>query len=188
MQEVFEAELEERQKKNKKINHNKKTFADPKKRLMTYGEYKLLYANKPDKIKLWCLRLADELLEWVKQKRLEEDPLCSYTIEEFYLLRDIPQQRWNEWIKDCKELSDAVDNARLYLGITREMRGLRDKDNVNMIKPVQWHYSPVWDNTEIRQAKLKNDLIENTGTKYILVEKDPESELVTQKLKLKDAS
>ncbi len=124
----------------------------------------------------------------VKAKRADKRKFIVLT--DFLIEHGLRQRTWYNWLKQNPEFKEDYEEGRAILN-AHSLCGLAEGDfDYRVVLPTQHLDNPEWkegeDRIDDRQAKSKSNLQEHVGVKYVLVERDPESDIVTEKLKVKN--
>jgi hypothetical protein len=108
---------------------------------------------------------------------------------DFLYENNILYDSWDDWQDKDEKFKSLVLFGNEILGAYREA-GVAEKDFDSYILRWQRYYSRIAKITEkqISEERKLNDTQSASGIHYVLVEKEPESEIVTQKLNHKNES
>lgn len=113
-----------------------------------------------------------------KQALLEElgEELIDYcvntefclSVQKFRILKKIPYASWRRYLLTFPTFKEKVEEAKMILGEKRfEMMAKREVDRV-VVSHTQWHYQPLWKNSEERASKLKSEYEDSTNLKQLV--------------------
>ncbi len=112
--------------------------------------------------------LAEEMINWAEKNKAE----TAY--KAFLVEKKIPAGAFKEWInhKNGKKLKFALSVVKLMIGVTREKGINQGQLNFNAIKLTQYLYDEDFDNSQIREAKIKAEYHdkEKAETKIIIMD------------------
>ena len=115
-------------------------------------------------------RISQELVKWA-----EDDDIGALKVSSFYLKKGIPWETWNQWKKKYTEINHATKYATMVIGNRREIGGLTKKFESSIVSHTMPMYDPEWKQLAEWRASLKDDKAEEGGTKYIIVDKAPDT-------------
>ncbi len=110
--------------------------------------------------------IAELLLEWLDK----EDAI---TASSFHLNKNIPTNRWDEWMDRCPKLQEAWDTAVERIGERRERRGLEGKYNASLVSNTMPLYSKKYRAWKLQERKANEAGAQNTV--FVLREKMPDT-------------
>lgn len=171
-------------KELKKTNSSKNKLSDkhnveePKKKMTWCEEYRCMATgNMKLASNLMVEKLGKELKEWA---RTNEDAI---RICEFFAEKGINLFTYQNWVKKDEEFRDNYYHAMRYIGRRREKLGIYRKYNCNegMIRTTMHHFMDEFKNDIEWHASLRNKEDDKGGTKYIVIESVPATNVVKEK-------
>jgi hypothetical protein len=144
----------------------------------SYREALKLFTHREMPVPLEFIdRVADEFERWV-----EEDP-NAFKVSQFRFKHKISSCVWNRWLKVSERLREANEFVLTGLGIKRELGGLKNELNIQMVQFAMPFYDESWERESIRRSNLtkQENAAGATQTQFVLVDKIPDSPLVKPK-------
>ena len=157
----------------------------------SYKEHQGLWGQSRSHLDAYIKKVAEDIVEWAKWVKKYPNPLCAYTLGDFYDELDVADSTWEQWEKTRPELKQAHQEVIRILGRAREAGAISRRFEAGTIEKVQWHYSKLWKSrreheeaVEIKKiearAKAIKDSGENKQTIVILPEM-PRTDIVPEK-------
>lgn len=121
-------------------------------------------------------RLCESLVDWAR------DTPEAINIKEFLAKEGIAEKTWATWRDRYDCVRNAVNEAKVHIGLRREKWLVGLKHNTTALM----HMQPFYDNDYREMLELRENLKqkrhdEDGGTKFIIMEKFPESDKVPKK-------
>lgn len=120
-------------------------------------------------------RFAQDIVQWASAN---EDAI---KINQFLALKGVAYSTWGEWCSKYPILQEAHDHAKLIIGNRREIGLMTRKFEANSTSMMMPLYDVDWKKIVEWKTNLNKKEEPETGTKYIFVEKIPDSPLVPKK-------
>jgi len=120
-------------------------------------------------------RVSNELITWAKT-----DP-DAFKISQFYLDKGFQMKTYYDWVKKYPIMKTAHSQALELIGNRREIGAMQKKLDTNIVSHMMPHYDPQWKEMVQWRNKLKAEADEKSGTKIVVMERFPSSELVPNK-------
>ena len=167
-------------KKQRKLTNREKEhgiepiIAEDKKQPIWKGQYKdFLSGELRPLTDSFLKRIGSELIEWAKNNS-DALRICA-----FFDDRGIAQSTCHVWIDTYPDFKECFLVAKRYIGRRRDTGGLTRKYDSGMVRSSLHLFLEEEKQNIIWQSKLKNEeQKENEGTKYIVLEKVPETTIV----------
>jgi hypothetical protein len=162
-------------KKSSNIQHSAETT--PKQKVKLVDEWHNYGTHKKDFMTNTKLeRTCERLIDWAR------DTPDAINIKEFVAKEGISEKTWNTWRDRYDYVQEAIRQAKMHIGLRREkwLIGLKHNSGALM------HMQPFYDNDYREMLELRENLKqkrhdEDGGTKFIIMEKYPESDQVPKK-------
>jgi len=122
-------------------------------------------------------RLCEKLIDWA---RLDNEAI---KVKEFLGAEGIDEETWRKWTQRYDIAREAQAKAKMFLGNRREKGMMTRKYDITSTMRMQGFYDNDWREETIwlENLKKKDGDGEGGGTKFVVIEKYPESPLVPKK-------
>lgn len=155
-------------------------YSNPKSKALSnivFDEYFDMFSFKTKPVSdTFIDHIAQELVTWV----LSDDK--AYKLSQFYVKKGIGSDDIKRWENRNKNLLRAHAFALEVLSIRREIGALERKLDPGMVRYTMPHYDKTWKELEEWRAKLKElQQFENEGTKFVVLQPTPSSDIVPPK-------
>ena len=103
------------------------------------------------------------------------------TIEEFYSPRGISSKTYYKWVKEDETFGKAHTLAKSLVANRRYKGAMQKKLDFKAVNHMQHQIDDAWDKANRYHAELAKKEEDKSGTKIVVVEKYPETDIVPEK-------